>query len=249
MIYFLIPIYNESSNLQQLAESLMQAAPGTDKFYVFSDDGSSDGSQKMIAEIFAGQKHIVLGDGSNHGPGYAFNTGFEWILQHAADESDLIVTLEADNTSDAAILPDMLVISGLGYDLVLASVYAQGGGFEKTSFFRKLLSNTANLFFRFFFNVKVQTLSSFYRVYRLSLLKKIKASYPVLIEESGFLCMLEILLKAIHCHARILEVPMMLRSSKRKGKSKMKIMRTSFSYMRFLLQTYFGKRHKPKKDS
>lgn len=236
MIYFLIPIYNEAENIPALADQLKSILPGEEKFFIFSDDGSRDDSVAALGRHFAGTRHIVLGDGKNCGPGHAFNTGFEWILADSRHENDLVVSLEADCTSDITVLPAMVSINRLGFNLVLASVYAQGGGFDKTSFLRKLLSNVANLFFRFCFDIKVLTLSSFYRVYSVSLLRNIKAQYPVLIKESGFICMLEILLKAIRCNARTIEVPTRLNSLKRKGKSKMKIVRTSLTYLRFLLK-------------
>ena len=136
----------------------------------------------------------------------------------------------------------MITIHKLGFDLVLASVYAQGGGFEGTTFFRKFISTIANLIFRFFFDIKVLTLSSFYRLYSISLLRKIEANNDVIIAENGFLCMLEILLKAIRQKATIIEIPMRLHSAKRKGKSKMKIMKTSWEYFKFLCKAALNKK-------
>ena len=156
------------------------------------------------------------------------------ILKNSQPQ-DIVITLEADCTSDLSILSTMLTLNRLGYDLVLSSVYAQGGGFDQTSFLRKFISATANFTFRFLFDVKVLTLSSFYRVYSVALLKRIQEKYKVIIRESGFVCMLEILVKAIHSNARIIEVPMQLHSSKRIGKSNMKIVKTTFQYFRFLV--------------
>jgi len=237
MLYFLIPIFNEEANLELLHKNLMVALPKyQQKYYVFSDDGSKDNSVKTIQHLFANSNFIILGDGINHGPGYAFNTGFEWILKHSKNEDDKIITLEADNTSDINILPEMLTISELGYGLVLASVYAQGGRFDKTSFLRKFISSVANLFLRFFFNIKILTLSSFYRVYSIEIIKKIKEKNAIIINEKGFISMIEILIKSIHLNATIIEVPMTLYSQKRKGKSKMKLINTMISYLRFLIK-------------
>ncbi len=172
----------------------------------------------------------------NHGPGHAFDKGFEWIINNSVEENDVVVTMESDSTSDVNILENMLQINNLGYDLVLASVYAQGGGFDKTSFFRKLISSVANLLFRYFFNLKVLTLSSFYRVYNVSLLRKIKSEYGIIIKEKGFICMLEILLKSVNVNAKIIEVPMVLKSDLRQGKSKLKIVKTSYAYFKFLIR-------------
>jgi dolichol-phosphate mannosyltransferase len=235
MIYILIPVYNEEGNIDNLYRELIGSLPGEQKFIVFSDDGSTDDSVAMLKERFSALPHIVLGDGTNNGPGAAFNKGFEWILQNAQAEDCSVVTMEADCTSDLSILPHMVGINRMGYSLVLASVYAQGGGFDETSFFRRLISSIANLLYRFLFKLNILTLSSFYRVYSLSLLKDIRKRYGVIITERGFICMLEVLIKAIVCRCRVIEVPMLLQSHKRVGKSKMKIFRTSLQYFRFLI--------------
>lgn len=236
-VYFLIPVYNEKLNISNLHAELKNIIPAENRFFVFSDDGSVDGSRELLASQFEGLPHVVLGDGINRGPGHAFNAGFEWILKHSTDAADKVVTMEADCTSDIGILPEMLSISRLNYDLVLASVYVQGGGFEKTTFLRKLISSFANLMYRFLFDIKVQTLSSFYRIYSVTLLQKISSQYGSIISESGFICMLEVLIKAVDNRARIIEVPMVLASSKRQGPSKMKVVRTSLQYFRFLMST------------
>jgi dolichol-phosphate mannosyltransferase len=241
MIYLLIPTYNESLNIQRLYNELSFIKLDEELHFVFSDDGSNDNTIELIQSIFEQKNTTILKAKQNAGPGNAFNSGFEWILENSMNITDRIVTMEADCTSDISILTDLLSINKLGYDLVLASVYAQGGGFSKTSFFRKLLSSIANLFFRFAFNVKVLTLSSFYRVYSVDLIRKVKLNHPQLIKEKGFICMLEILLKCIEVNAKIIEVPMILNSDKRVGKSKMKIFKTSITYFKFLFRYKFKK--------
>ncbi len=235
MIFILIPVYNEGANLGNLHRELTTVQFEEEIHFVFSDDGSTDDSKKIISSLFEGKTFIILGDGINHGPGAAFNSGFEWILKNSQPQ-DIVITLEADCTSDLGILSVMLTLNRLGYDLVLSSVYSQGGGFDQTSFLRKFISATANFTFRFLFDVKVLTLSSFYRVYSVDLLRRIQEKYKAIILEPGFVCMLEILVKAIHSNARIIEVPMQLHSSKRVGKSNMKIVKTTFQYFRFLVK-------------
>ena len=231
--YILIPVFNEERNLDLLAQRLKNSLPGTVNYFVFVDDNSTDRSVEKLKELFNESKFVVLEKKINKGPGDSFNMGFEWILENSHHPEDVIITMEADNTSDISILPDMVAISNLGYDLVLSSVYAQGGGFVKTTFFRMFASFFANLFFRSFFGIKVHTLSSFYRVYHLSLIKKLKANYNRIIDDNGFISMLEILLKSIKAGVRIIEVPMILRSDLRKDKTKMKIGKTIFSYLHF----------------
>jgi dolichol-phosphate mannosyltransferase len=235
MIYILIPVFNEEGNIANLYHELKSILPTEEKLFVFSDDGSSDQSVKLLKEYFKDIPHKVIGDGINRGPGSAFNAGFNWILEHSNNEQDVVATLEADCTSDLNILPHMIGINKMGYEMVLASVYAQGGGFDKTSLARRFISSVANLLYRFLFNLNVQTLSSFYRVYSISLLKRIKHKYGEAITNTGFICMLEILIKAIYCDTKLVEVPMLLQSNKRVGKSKMKVFKTTLQYFHFLM--------------
>ena len=235
MIFFVIPVYNEEMNIAELSKNLLETMPEDEKFYVFVDDGSKDRTVEMIRGSFPEDSVHIIEKPENKGPGDSFNLGFDYLLERDLLNSDLIVTIEADNTSDIKILERMIINSRAGYDLVLASPYAQGGGFEDTTLLRKLLSFAANTVLRLFFDIKVLTLSSFYRVYKPELLRVIKAKYGTIIEEPGFICMVEILVKAIRRKAEIIEVPMKLYSAKRKGKSKMKIFKTGKSYMKFLM--------------
>jgi len=238
MIYLLIPVFNEEANMANLFKELTALSLDDEVYYVFSDDGSSDSSKETIQQLYSGRNFTILGDGINRGPGAAFNTGFLWILSHSKNATDVVVTLEADCTSDLSILKTMLTLNKLDFDLVLASVYAQGGGFDKTSLLRKIISSSANFMYRFLFGIKVLTISSFYRVYKTSLLRTISQRYNgSLIAESGFVSMLEILTKSILCKATIIEVPMLLQSHKRMGQSKMKILKTTYHYLRYLVRT------------
>jgi dolichol-phosphate mannosyltransferase len=235
-IFFIIPVYNESANLNELASNLGSALPAENKFYLFVDDCSSDNSIEIIKDKMCGKEYFIITKEKNKGPGDSFNLGFEWLLLHA-DKEDIVITLEADNTSDINLLTKMFSVIQSGFDLVLASVYAQGGGFDKTSFFRRMISSVANMMMRFVFDIKILTLSSFYRAYKIDLIKKIKSEYKTIIEEKGFISMLEVLIKAINLKAHIIEIPMMLYSQKRKGKSKMRKIKTMASYLRFLFKS------------
>jgi dolichol-phosphate mannosyltransferase len=236
MIYFLIPVFNEAENIEELAKNLQEVLPEEERTYVFVNDGSSDETVNRLNRYFEENSLHILNNPGNQGPGYSFQAGFKFIIEELkSGESDAVITLEGDNTSDLGILPIMLTLYRSGFNLVLASPYAQGGGFDETTFTRKLTSFTANLILRLWFDVKVLTLSSFYRIYSPELLKVLFEKYPVLIREKGFISKVEILVKALRSGAKVIEVPMILHSKKRKGKSKLKVMKTTLSYMRFFL--------------
>ena len=240
MVYFLIPVYDEADSIPELSSTLNQALPDERKHFVFVNDCSKDSTLEILNKSFESHQLTVINNTVNSGPGFSFNAGLEYILSISKDDQDLIITLEGDNTSDPGILPVMHNLAkNWKFDLVLASVYSQGGGFSKTSIMRKLISFIANQLLRFIFGINVLTLSSFYRIYTISLIKKIKTRYGTIISENGFICMLEILIKSIRLEGKIIEVPMVLKSDKRIGKSKMKIMKTSIRYIHFLLTRRF----------
>ncbi len=236
-VFILIPFYNESKNIPELSRNLLRALPKDEKTFVFVDDCSTDETVPLLKQHFEGTRYQILTKDHNRGPGNSFQIGFEWILGSAGDDG-IIVTMEADNTSDISLLPTMVAISSLGFDLVLASIYAQGGKIEKTKLIKIIMSFFANMTFRAILNIKVLTMSSFYRIYHVSLVRRIREKFGLIVEEKGFTCMLEILIKSLQCDAKVIEVPMTLKSTMRKDKSKMKIVKTTVRYLLFLVKGF-----------
>jgi dolichol-phosphate mannosyltransferase len=227
-------LYNEAANIPMLASNLFARQESDRDYYVLVDDGSTDGTGAAVEAAFLGKAYHYLRLDLNQGPGRAFDAGFAFILDRFSEDDLRVVTMEGDNTSDLSVLPAMLEAAGAGHDLVLASVYAPGGGFSRPSRFRRLVSNMANGLLRLVFRLHIRTLTSFYRVYRLGLLRRIRQRYGCLCAERGFICKVELLLRARACRARITEVPVVLQSHLRKGKSKMKVLRTGWEYLMFI---------------
>ncbi len=239
MIYFLVPVFNEASNLGRLCNDLLAVLPSEAKHYVFVDDCSTDESVEVIRNSMPPASVTILSNPVNSGPGACFANGFGHILALPVTPQDRVVTMEGDNTCDLQILPLMNALASTWkFDLVLASVYAQGGGFSKTSGLRKTISFVANSVLRSAFDIRVSTLSSFYRVYSISLLQAIRREHTQVVQEPGFICAFELLLKSIHVKAKVIEVPMILHSDRRAGKSKMKVLRTALAYMKFLFRNW-----------
>lgn len=241
MIYFVIPAYNEEKNLKELLENTKAFAESGGHEYqiVMVNDGSTDSTMKILAEYQKRLPIVILDQVTNKGVGEAFKRGLGYVAQKAGDE-DIIVTKEADNTSDLNVLSAMLGKIAQGYDLVLASCYMPGAGIEGTNTYRKILSFGANSLMRVFTPLKgVHTFSSFYRAYTGALLKKAHRVYgDNLIREKGFCCMVELLLKLSKLGIRIVEVPMVLKGNLRKGKSKMKTLKTTMAYLRLIARNF-----------
>lgn len=217
-------------NLQQKMSEL-----NLDFQVILINDGSRDQTSIIAQALSKTIPMLVLDQRYNRGPGTAFRRGFHQALQLCRDE-DLIVSLEADNTSDLSILPAMLERIQQRNDVVLASVYGPGGQIVGASWHRKFLSWGANQVIASLLGTKhIHTYSSFFRMYRPSILRKALQVYKEkLIREAGFVCMVELLIKLHLLNARFAEVPMVLDSKLRQGKSKMKIMRTVRGYGRVI---------------
>ena len=83
--------------------------------------------------------------------------------------------------------------------------------------------------------VEATTVSSFFRVYRASTLRRAMERYgDRFIRESGFACKAEVLANIARLGARIEEVPVDLNTDRRVGKSKMPILKTILAYWRMM---------------
>ena len=239
-IVYVVPAYNEEENLPRLLSDL-EAHPelvGPQDRVIIVDDGSVDGTAALI-EAYDGPLSIELVKmGENQGPGAAFRAGFAAALRDCSDDA-LVVTLEADTTSDLEALPHMLACTEAGAQLVLASVHG-GGQMLNVGPFRRLLSRSAGYVVRSALGTDASTVSSFFRVYRASLLAQASEHYGEnLIRERGFACKAELLVKLTALGARIEEVPVDLDGARRIGESKMPVLGTLAGYWRLVVRSRF----------
>lgn len=237
-LLFVVLAYNEERNVGRLLESLCALRlPGYRIALLLVNDGSTDQTKASVL-AFADRLPVeVVDHPTNLGVGQGFRTGFAAALKRLGDD-DVLVTIEADNTSDLGILPAMLRQLESGSDVSLASCYAPGGGVKGTTFSRVVLSKVANGIVRVLCGVtEVHTYSSFYRAYRVGPLRRVIAYYgDRFIEEPGFVCMVEVVAKMHRRKLRLSEVPMVLDGAQRKGASKMKVLRTIRGYFTFSLR-------------
>jgi dolichol-phosphate mannosyltransferase len=235
---FVIPAYNEEDNLPRLLSDFEQRPelfpPGSRVLIV--DDGSADRTAEVVSEYRGTVPVELLQLGVNQGPGAAFRQGFLAALDRCDDDA-LVITLEADTTSDLDALPMMIAEAGKGADVVLASWVM-----VNVKPLRRCLSAGAGWTVRRTLGLEAHTVSSFFRVYRASVLRSAHGRYgDQLIREPGFACKAEVLAKLAHIGATITEVPVELDSTRRVGKSKMPILKTVIAYWRLLARARFAR--------
>jgi dolichol-phosphate mannosyltransferase len=233
-----IPAFNEEDNLPRLFADLeaRKALFPVGSRILIVDDGSSDATPSLVRAYEGPLPVELVRLEQNQGPGAAFRAGFAAALADCPDDA-LVVTLEADTTSDLDALPHMVARALEGADVVLASWVM-----VNVSRLRRLLSEGAGVVVRASLGVEAKTVSSFFRVYRASVLRDAEGRYgDGFIREPGFACKAEILGKLARLGARISEVPVGLDTSRRVGKSKMPILKTTICYWRMLARQRFSR--------
>ena len=118
MISFVIPLYNEAENLTTLHAELVDsvASAGLDEVeFLFVDDGSTDGSWRLVEGLAAGDARVRgLRFRRNFGKADALTAGFR------AARGELVFTLDGDCQDDPVEIPRFLarLDEGDGLDLV-----------------------------------------------------------------------------------------------------------------------------------
>jgi len=240
VLYMIIPLFNEEPNVGALLESLKSLVRDISSevtvFVLFVDDGSSDNTVSLLEKQGQAVPHTILKHSRNRGPGYAFGTAFEY-LSDKLNPDDRVLTMEGDNTSEIKTIEHMLVRRKEGYDVVMASPYLYSGGFSHVTLFRLVISHIANGLVRIILGIRgLVTFSCFLRLYTGEIIIKLQKRYgPRIIRYAGFESMVELLAKLTLVKARISEVETKVDWGKRKGKRKMKIIKTSFGYLKLFV--------------
>lgn len=110
-----IPIYNEVENINLLYEQLNESLPQLGREYeiVFVDDGSRDGSLKLLRDLASCDTRVrVVTFRRNYGQTAAMQAGLQ------AARNDVIITMDGDLQNDPADIGMMLAKIDEGYDLV-----------------------------------------------------------------------------------------------------------------------------------
>jgi len=231
-----LPAFNEAAGLDRLLDrisaSLTEA--GANYEIIVVDDGSDDGTASIAAHASTRMPIHLIRHSVNMGYGAAMRTG----MLAASRRAEFVLTMDADDSHDPALIPSMLDRLEDGYDIVIASRFQPGGREVGVPFHRKLLSHGASRVFKIAVPIAgVRDYTCGYRALRTHVVRRMVAEYGEdhFIEHLGFTCGLELLLKASRNGARIGEVPLVLRYDRKRSASKMQILPTVRTYVGMLL--------------
>ena len=234
----MLPVYNEEDNIKKTIEELRSLMKGKDYKIVAVNDGSIDNSLKILNEL-KGKDLVVEGSVVNMNVGAVFSLGIDRVLSEAKDD-DIMVIMESDQTSEVAIIKDLVgPVEKDAADIVIASRYLKSGGYVNFPFSRLIFSYCANCLMKFYFPVQnVTDYTIFFRAYRTGTVKKATEHFGKfgLIQSKGFVANAELLIKLSIFTKKIKEVPFTYNYGKKIGQSKINIFRTTNEY--FVLINY-----------
>jgi dolichol-phosphate mannosyltransferase len=229
MIAVVLPAYNEEDTIVPLIEGIQRIAKKRlleELTVIVVDDGSSDETAQQV-QALSNKRVILLKHDQNKGLGEAIRTGLLHALELSKDV-EIIVTMDSDNTHPPGLLLRMVMEIDQGNDVVIASRYRQGARTIGVVGYRLFLSLAMSWLFKILLPIPgVKDYSSGYRGYRAEILREAFRKWDdKFISQSGFSCMVDILLKLNRLDAIMTEVPLILRYDQKRGKSKMNVMTT-----------------------
>lgn len=225
----MLPAYNEESSILALVTNFDQLVnnTGLSVYLIIVNDGSTDYTIAEVKKYTGKLPMVILDNKTNAGLGKVLKQGLQEALKIAGPE-DVIITMDSDNSHNPNQVPQMMYKIEEGNEIVIASRYRPGSEIHGLSQFRKWVSFLAGSLFILFAPIPgVRDYTCGYRAYRSSILSRGFEEYEEsLIRETGFSCMVELLLKLNKFKPKVSEIPMILRYDLKLSSSKMKIWTT-----------------------
>jgi len=192
-ISIIIPIYNEKDTLLQILERVEKAPVwGLEKEILLIDDGSTDGTKKILKELES--KYKIVYHKRNLGKGAAIRNGFKEA------SGDIIIIQDADLEYNPQDYPQLIrpILHGKA-DVVYGSRYSK----KDTSFYKshywgvKLISWLTSLLY----GSNLTDVYTCYKVFKSPVIKSIN------LRSNGFEIEQEMTSKLLNRKCKIVEVP------------------------------------------
>ncbi|MFM1919801.1 MAG: hypothetical protein RLZZ303_1435 [Candidatus Hydrogenedentota bacterium] len=228
-VHVVLPAFNEAACiarlLQHLDEDLSEA--GLPYTVTVVDDGSTDDTAAAVRAFADRMPLTLMRHEVNQGLGATLRDGLVAVAERAAPR-DILITMDADDTHTPGLILRMARMIQEGHDVVIASRYQPGSRTVGVPLHRRALSYFGSLLFRVVFPIRgVRDFTCGYRAYRAGVIQDALRQYgDAFLDQDGFQCMVDILLKLRRMNLIFGEVPFILRYDVKEGASKMNVGRT-----------------------
>ncbi|MFQ5698645.1 MAG: glycosyltransferase [Myxococcota bacterium] len=249
MIYILLPAYNEELALPPLLERIDRelGRHGLAWRAVVVNDGSSDGTVRVLQTLGERFPIDVVSHRYNRGLGETARDGFEHVVE-VGQPGDVVVRMDCDDTHDPSYIPAMLEKIQEGYEAVIASRYAPGGGQRGVDAYRRAISRIANGIIKAFFHIPgVWEYTCGFRAYRVELIRdalQIFGNQFIDLKGMGFTGTVEKIIKLKLMGARVTEIGFVLRYDRKPSESKVVTSITTLGYLMLIAKywVFWGSR-------
>jgi dolichol-phosphate mannosyltransferase len=243
-VFVVLPAYNEGPTIGRLFDHINNALSEVSIVYhvVLVDDGSEDNTL-TVAKKYASHMPITIERHDvNKGLGATIRDGLARAVTLASD-SDVIITMDADDTHSPGLILRMVEMIREGHDVVIASRFQPGSRVIGVPPHRELLSLCASWLFRLVLPIRgVRDFTCGFRAYRAEVLRNAIAQYGErFVDRDGFECMVDILLKLRSMNLVFGEAPFILRYDHKDGHTKMNVGRTIRNSLLLVLKRRLGR--------
>ncbi len=189
----IIPIYNEKKTIEEIIRRV--EATGLANEIVAVDDGSTDGSRELLAQINGRGNLKVIFHERNQGKGKAVRSGIE----HA--QGDLLLIQDADLEYDPREYPNLLkpVQEGIA-DVVYGSRFL-GAGRKPVLFWNMVANKILTLVTNILYNNILTDMETGYKLFKRDVVQNMS------LHAKGFEFEPEFTAKVLKSKARLYEVP------------------------------------------
>ena len=211
MIVVTVPAYNESRNLRNCVESLLQETPPLKEEYciVIAEDGSTDGTD-IVAQDLERMHQTVIHIHSTRklGRGLALKRAWNKI------EGDIYVYVDCDLATNMEYYPQLVNSIREGNDFATGSRYIKGAKVHRP-LLREFTSRLYNKLIRMIFKDHVFDHQIGFKAFSNRLIKDILNKC----ESTGWFWDTEIIVQSIHNNYKCIEFPVKWEEKKRKRTS------------------------------
>jgi dolichol-phosphate mannosyltransferase len=243
-VLVVLPAYNEGLCLGRLLKTIQQSMEEANLAFeaIVVDDGSVDQTESVLVECSTLLPLTIIRHEKNLGLGAAIRDGLIEASRQASP-SDVIITMDADETHRPQLIQQLVAAVHSGCDVAVASRYQPHARVSGVPVYRRILSFSVSVICRLLFPTRgMRDFTCGFRAYKAPVLSAaIRVYGDRLFETTGFGCMLDILLRMRQMGAIIAEVPADLRYELKTGKSKMPVMATISATFGLILRRRMGR--------